>query len=83
MIPASFPESNIALSRPKDMTDEQCSPLCVFKGEDVEGTPVIISLWKLTKEELEEINKTGRVWLCIYGRGMPPVALGTSDPFPK
>lgn len=83
MWPASFPESNVALSKPKDMTDEECTPLSVFRGYDTEGTPVLISCWKLTKEEMEEISKTGRVWLCIYGHGMPPVALGTTDPFPK
>ena len=37
--------------------------------------PVVISCWKLTKEELDLINKTGRVYLTVLGETMPPVAL--------
>ncbi len=69
MEPASFDESNDMLNRPKGMSDEECAPLCIFR--DME-TPTVISCWKVTKEELDEINRTGRVWLRIWGKSMPP-----------
>jgi len=32
-----------------------------------------VSCWRLTPEELEEVNRTGVVWLKIAGHSMPPV----------
>jgi hypothetical protein len=81
MIPTSFDESNHVLDKPKDMAREQCDALSVFVGQTQDGLPVVISCWKLTKEELEQINKTGRVWLWVYGAGMPPVSLTVENPF--
>lgn len=63
------------------MTDEECLPLRVFKGNDTLGTPVIISCWQFSKEDLEEIVRTGRVFLTICSTGMPPVSLQTESPF--
>lgn len=81
MIPVSFPESNAVLGKPLDMTDEECSPLAVWKGKDAQGFNVIISCWKFNKEDLEEIQKTGQIWLWTYGTLAPPVALTTEHPF--
>jgi hypothetical protein len=67
------------------MTDEQCFDLPVFKGnntdEDGNVTPVIISCWRFAKEDLEEIQRTGCIYLSICGHGMPPVSLFTENPF--
>jgi hypothetical protein len=84
----SFPEENLILEAPLGVTAEQCQPLPVYTGLlKVEGfkeeVPAIISCWKVTKEELEEIRRTGRIWLFVYGRGMPPVALSGKNPFSK
>lgn len=83
MIAASFPESNHVLDKPPEMDRETCTALSVFVGQTPApgACPVVISCWKLTKEELEQINKTGRVWLWVFGCGMPPVALETKNPF--
>lgn len=78
-----FPESNFTFSKPPDMTDEQCMPLQVWKGNDGGGFPVIISKWSLSAEDLEEIQKTGSVYLIITGTGMPPVSLHVETPFVK
>lgn len=51
------------------------------KGKDTLGTPVIISCWKLSKEDFEEIQRTGCVYLTICSTGMPPVTLQTESPF--
>jgi hypothetical protein len=86
MLPVDFPERNFVYQKPKDWTDEQCSDLPVWKGDapiDDEGNkaPVIISCWRLSKEDLEETQRTGLIYLSISGAGMPPVALFTENPF--
>ena len=86
MLPVDFEQRNFVYTKPKDMTDEQCSDLCVYKGlvqidEEGNTAPTIISCWKLSKEDLEEVAKTGTIWLSITGNGMPPVSLFTENPF--
>lgn len=86
MLPTSFPDQNTVFAKPHDMTDEQCMDLPVWKGNvpfDDEGTmfPAIISCWKLSKEDLKEIQRTGVIWLSITGHGMPPVSVFTENPF--
>lgn len=83
MVAASFDESNVALSKPADMTHEECEPLSVWIGPTPEGKPVVISCWKFTKEELEIVNKTGRLWLWVHGEVMVPVSLEVQHPFQK
>lgn len=81
MLPVEFKEMNFTFSKPSSMTDEECAPLHVWKGNDDAGYPVIISCWQLCKEDLEEIAKTGRMYLIIHGQGMPPVSLHVETPF--
>jgi hypothetical protein len=78
MVPTSFDESNRVLSRPPSMSEDECEPLSVFINPN---PALVISCWKLTKEELEEINRTGRVWLWIYGPTMQPALLTVKSPF--
>ncbi len=80
MVPASFDQDNKVLDKPPDMDD--CTALSVFQGVDVDQRPVVISCWKVTQAELNEILRTGRVWLVVYGMGMPPVALMGTSPWP-
>lgn len=81
MIACSFAESNHVLDKPAGMSREECDALSVFVGNSADGKPVTISCWKLTREELGELNRTGRLWLWIHGHGMPPVSLETKHPF--
>lgn len=86
MFPASFNEANHFLSRPEDMNEDQCDPLVVCLTEQAQGDgsllPVVISCWKPTQEELDEIIRTKRVWLGIIGNTMPPAWLAGCSPFP-
>lgn len=82
MVPASFPESTRALSKPDDMSADECEPLCVVDLVYPNGYRGILSCWKLTKEELEEVNRTGRIWLTVIGAVMPPVILDGTHPIP-
>jgi hypothetical protein len=79
MIPSSFEESTGYLDRPSNMTDDECVPLAVAKclmGDD----PVVVSCWKISKEEIEEFARTGRIWLVVLGETMPPVILTATKP---
>lgn len=59
----------------------------VYKAEGCGDLPAlvaskneIVSCWELTKEELEEINKTGKIWLICVG-SQPPVSVEGFKPF--
>ncbi len=81
MIPTTFPEHNFVYTKPKGMTDEQCGDLPVHKGKDTYGNNVIVSCWKLSKEDIEEINQTGTLWILVAGQSMPPIIPSTENPF--
>jgi len=80
VIPTSFAESNGVLDKPEDMDRAACEALAICRA-DQEGVPVIISCWKMSKEELDEVNKTGRVWLVLAGNTMAPAFLTGVSPF--
>ena len=61
-----FEGANKIFRAPKNM--ENCVDLEVFQDETQ-----IISCHRLTPEELEEVNRTGVVWLSIIGQGIPPL----------
>jgi hypothetical protein len=81
MIPTAFDEENGVLHPPPGVSSKDCDMLSIWRGQYADGQVCIISCWKLTKEELEEINKTGRVWLHIHASCMPPVSLEVKHPF--
>ncbi len=81
MTPTNFPESTDVIDKPKEWDYDQCDPLCTASGTLDDGRKVIISCWKFTQDELAEINKTGRLWLYVFGDFMVPVALTGHYPF--
>lgn len=66
-----FEGRNIVFIKPEGMTDEECGSLLAF----TDGQQVI-SCWKLSEEELEEVKKTGVIWLSVWGQ-QPPVYLSS------
>lgn len=81
MEPTSFEQSNHVFDKPENATYEECQALSTFVGPLPNGQPVVISCWKCTKEELEEINKTGRVWVYHWGINLQPHAVSGTNPF--
>lgn len=81
MIASGFDQENAVLGAPLGMSADECEPLSVWRGELESGVPVVISCWKITAEELEEIKRTGRVWLMVMGTTMPPVYLKGVSPW--
>jgi hypothetical protein len=58
--PTAFREAKALLSPPLAAPDERL-PVHVVDGR-------IVSCWKLTLAEIEEIVTTGVVWLAVWGR---------------
>ena len=81
MFPSGFAEENGVLGAPAGMTPDECEPLSVWRGANDLGAAVVVSCWKVTPEELREIEKTGRVWLVVLGQTMPPVVVLGTSPF--
>lgn len=82
MIPTAFDQENCVLSAPPGM-EESVVPLSCWRGpiKGEEALPCVISCWKPTKEEMAEIQRTGRIWLVILGSTMPPVNPQAFSPF--
>lgn len=81
MVPSGFDQADTVLDAPEGMAPDECESLNVWRGSDQEGRPIVISCWKPTREELDEINRTGRVWLFIWGHTMPPAGVTGFFPF--
>ena len=71
MRPIEFEESNKLLTKPHNMTDEECQSLPVFNDGKVS-----ISLWSMSPKERLLALIFGRLWLYVHGGStQPPVAL--------
>lgn len=72
-VPIKWHGVNKVLTAPKDTTSEQVQDLPIFTNG-----AVCISRWKLTPETIEEINRTGCIFLSVYsGQTQPPVFIGS------
>ena len=56
-------------------TADGCFDLPATIASRQDGSREVETVWELTDEELEQINKDRRVYLYIMGRQMPPVFL--------
>jgi hypothetical protein len=71
MKPEQFPQANKTLTKPENMTDEQCCSLPVYCDNKT-----CISCWKMTFRERLSALFFGRVWLYVLsGKTQPPVGL--------
>lgn len=71
MEPLTFPQSNKTLTKPVDMTDEECSSLEVYNDGKSN-----LSCWKPSWGERFSILFFGTVWLWVFsGSTQPPVSL--------
>lgn len=41
----------------------------------------ILSKWKLTKPEIDEVSSTGVVWVWVYSTSLAPISISVKDPF--
>lgn len=61
-------------------TLEGCNDLPVTKYINANnGEEGVESVWKLTPDEIKQIQETGKVYLYIQGAAVPPVLLTTES----
>jgi hypothetical protein len=75
MTPIKFEGANVLLTRPEDMTDEQCGALPALRDKDEDGLPFLLTAWQPTPEEILAIQAGAPIYLKVCGMGMPPVSL--------
>lgn len=75
MKPVEFPEQNVVLGKDQP----QYVPLPVYAAEDGRITCCL----ELTADEIQEVLRTGRVWLTqlTFGARFQPIQLSTHSPF--
>lgn len=78
-----FPEANTVLRAPtpEDAAAGTVYDLHVHRYRDLDGNPNVISCWKLSPEELEEVARTGVVWFNSWGNTHPPISIFGHQPF--
>lgn len=81
MKPTSFKETNHLLcagNNPGTGDLPIARSIMTVNGRPV---PCIISCWKLSPEELELIQQTGKIWISVMGMSTPPICPMVSHPF--
>lgn len=74
----NFKEANILFTKPKEMSDSECSSLPAYSdGRE------ITSVWQMSLKERLKVLFTGKVWFGIICSFQPPIWLGVNKPFLK
>jgi hypothetical protein len=68
------PSNNDVLAAPKGMSASECAALPVTRTEWM-GYPAIISFWRPSAAEIEELRNGALVALRTLGQTTPPVAI--------
>lgn len=76
MTPTNFEGSTGVMDTPDGMTCDQVQPIFVRRGG---GS--VISCWKPNQGEMQEILRTGQVWVAVMGEHMFPICLMGYRPF--
>ncbi len=79
MLAIDFPEANTTFTKPKSMTDAECSDLRAFVGVSKVGHRFINTVWMPNKEDIEAINAGRPIILHMLADVLCPVALFTCD----
>lgn len=80
MDPISFKEVNIVYTAGNNPNTDQL-PICIAVHPEQPLIAQAISKWKLSAEELAEINKTGVIYLVVMGTKLPPMCPVALNPF--
>ena len=79
----SFEQETRVLGPPPGQTEKDVHSLPVAMVNWAGTTIAVVSCWKPTKEEMEEIQRTGRVYLAVMGPVMPPVVVDGFNPIER
>lgn len=80
MEPCNFEHSNLVLQPPPG-GEAWCNPLFALRTKNEDGRPVVITCWKPTQAEIDEIQRTGRLWVMSVGTTIFPISLHATPPF--
>lgn len=74
-----FTGQSVVLGPPPGFNDApgqvKCGGLPIRHGRDIDGTPVLQSMWRPSADELAALADGACICLSIWGRGHPPVAI--------
>lgn len=79
MRPIDFEGTNLTLTKPDSMLDEECLPLRAFKGVDDAGFNFILTAWQPNKEDLEALKAGRPICIKVLGVSQPPMSIFTYD----
>lgn len=80
--PCQFPEQNVVLvGSPEDRAAGNVLDLPAHRYRDLDGCTRIITKWRLSLKELEEVRRTGVIWIEAWGYSQPPIAVIGQEPF--
>ena len=79
----AFPEANATLGAPtpEDAAAGTVYGLPVHRYRDLDGQRHVLSKWKLSADEIEEVQRTGVVWFSCWGDTHAPMWISGTDPF--
>lgn len=77
MRPIKTEHTNAVLKAPKEGTSIVDLPITRLELSD--GINAVESCWKLSKEDLEEVQKTGKIYFVCIGDTHPPILLSTKS----
>lgn len=77
MQPVKTENTNAILKAPNQGTNVVDLP--ITRLEFNEGTPAVESCWELSREELEIVNRTGKVYFVCMGNTHPPILLSAES----
>lgn len=81
MRPMPLADATRQMVAPSDWDEKngKCETLDIHDAE-IDGSPVMISAWRLDEGELEKLAAGAPVYLRIWGTGHPVVSIYTGDP---
>lgn len=75
-----FKEANIEMKAPPGMED-LVEDVQVFGVKGPRNSNLYFTCWALTDAEIEEVKRTGVIWVGIMGGPMQPVMVSGTKPF--
>ncbi len=78
MTGVEFKDQNCVFGKPPNMTEDECGSLPAKRTSN-NGFPAVESVFELSDEEIELINKTKRIRLGVIGNTMQPVYLSVEN----
>lgn len=74
--PTAFKTTNKVFGDENKEADQIAACLMVSER----GKAAIVTKWKLSEEDIENLKNNPEIWLVVQGSTLPPVSVFTQDP---